>query len=103
MNGGCRQHEAWQARQVGQYRCAVALTRTRVVVLGAGPAGLTVANLLRKAGVDCVLLEQRSRAYIEQRARAGFIEEWAVRALQQHGLADNLLVKAQRHDSFEFR
>lgn len=72
-------------------------------VLGAGPAGLTVANLLRLAGVDCVLLERRSRAYIQQRARAGFIEEWAVRALQAHGLADNLLVKAQRHDSFEFR
>jgi p-hydroxybenzoate 3-monooxygenase len=72
-------------------------------VLGAGPAGLTVANLLRAAGIGCVLLEQRSRAYIEQRARAGFIEEWAVRALQTHGLADNLLVKAERHDSFEFR
>ena len=81
----------------------MALTRTRVVVLGAGPAGLTVANLLRRAGIDCVLLEQRSRAYIEQRARAGFIEEWAVRALQEHGLADNLLARAQQHDSFEFR
>ena len=72
-------------------------------MLGAGPAGLTVANLLRKAGIGCVLLERRSRAYIEQRARAGFIEEWAVRALQAHGLADNLLVRAERHDSLEFR
>jgi p-hydroxybenzoate 3-monooxygenase len=81
----------------------VALTRTRVVVLGAGPAGLTVANLLRKAGIDCVLLEARSRDYIERRARAGFIEEWAVRALEAHGLADKLLARAQRHESFEFR
>jgi p-hydroxybenzoate 3-monooxygenase len=72
-------------------------------VLGAGPAGLTVANLLRKSGISCVLLEVRSRAYVEQRARAGFIEEWAVRALQSHGLADNLLSRAQVHDSFEFR
>jgi p-hydroxybenzoate 3-monooxygenase len=79
------------------------LTRTRVVVLGAGPAGLTVANLLRRSGIDCVLLEEHSRAYIERRARAGFIEEWAVRALEAHGLADKLLARAQRHDSFEFR
>jgi p-hydroxybenzoate 3-monooxygenase len=72
-------------------------------VLGAGPAGLTVANLLRQADIDCVLLEQRSRAFIEARARAGFIEEWAVRALEAHGLADKLLARSQRHDSFEFR
>lgn len=72
-------------------------------MLGAGPAGLTVANLLRRAGIDCVLLEERSRAFIEQRARAGFIEEWAVRALRRHGLADGLLARAQVHDSFEFR
>ncbi len=72
-------------------------------MLGAGPAGLTVANLLRRAGIGCVLLEERSRAYIERRARAGFIEEWAVRALDAHGLADKLLARAQRHDSFEFR
>ncbi len=72
-------------------------------MLGAGPAGLTLANLLRRSGIDCVLLEARSRAYIERRARAGFIEEWAVRALDAHGLADKLLARAQRHDSFEFR
>ncbi len=57
--------------------------RTGVVVVGAGPAGLTVANLLRAAGVDCVLLEAESREFIERRPRAGFIEEWAVRALER--------------------
>jgi p-hydroxybenzoate 3-monooxygenase len=72
-------------------------------VLGAGPAGLTVANLLRKAGIDCVLLEECDRAFIETRARAGFIEEWAVDALRRHGLADGLLARAQVHDRFEFR
>jgi p-hydroxybenzoate 3-monooxygenase len=82
---------------------AVPAERTQVVVVGAGPAGLTLANLLRAAGIDCVLLEERSRAFIEQRPRAGFIEEWAVRALEAHGLADRLLRTAQTQDSFEFR
>src|SRR5258707_13079861 len=78
-------------------------TRTAVAVIGAGPAGLTVANLLRRAGVGVVLLEEESRAFIEQRPRAGFIEEWAVRALQRHGLAGRLVETAQRQETFEFR
>ncbi|MEV6620917.1 4-hydroxybenzoate 3-monooxygenase [Amycolatopsis sp. NPDC051106] len=77
--------------------------RTAVAVVGAGPAGLTVANLLRRAGIGCVLLEQESRAFIEQRPRAGFIEEWAVRGLEQRGLGEQLVAKAPRHEQFEFR
>ncbi|MEV7044961.1 4-hydroxybenzoate 3-monooxygenase [Amycolatopsis sp. NPDC051061] len=77
--------------------------RTAVAVVGAGPAGLTVANLLRRAGIGCVLLEQESRAFIEQRPRAGFIEEWAVRGLEQRGLGEQLVAKAPRHEKFEFR
>ncbi|RXS85233.1 4-hydroxybenzoate 3-monooxygenase [Streptomyces sp. TM32] len=78
-------------------------TRTDVVIVGAGPAGLTVANLLRAAGVDCVVLEAESREFIEQRPRAGFMEEWAVRALERHGLADRLLQRAATQGEFEFR
>lgn len=78
-------------------------TRTQVAVVGAGPAGLTLANLLLRKGISCVLVEQESRAYIEHRPRAGFIEEWAVRALERHGLADRLLRTAQTQSSFEFR
>lgn len=77
--------------------------RTRVVVVGAGPAGLTVANILRAASVDCVVLEAEGRAFIEQRPRAGFLEEWAVRALERRGLADGLLERAHAHHEFEFR
>ena len=71
--------------------------------MGAGPAGLTVGNILRAASVDCVVLEAESREFIERRPRAGVIEEWAVRALQRRGLADNLSERAQRHSSCEFR
>ncbi|MPY59761.1 4-hydroxybenzoate 3-monooxygenase [Streptomyces spongiae] len=74
-----------------------------VVIVGAGPAGLTVANLLRAASVDCVVLETESREFIEQRPRAGFLEEWAVRALERHGLADRIVQGAPTHTEFEFR
>ncbi|MDF3291198.1 4-hydroxybenzoate 3-monooxygenase [Streptomyces silvisoli] len=78
-------------------------TRTQVVVIGAGPAGLSTANLLRQRGVDCVVLEARSREFIERHPRAGFLEEWAVRELERYGLAGRLLRQAGRHGSFEFR
>lgn len=77
--------------------------RAPVVIIGAGPAGLTVANILRAAAVDCVVLETESREFVEQRPRAGFIEEWAVRALRERGLADRLVERAQAHGECEFR
>ncbi|WP_055489213.1 4-hydroxybenzoate 3-monooxygenase [Streptomyces sp. TP-A0356] len=79
------------------------LEHVPVVVVGAGPAGLTLANVLRDAAVDCVVLEAESREFIEQRPRAGFLEEWAVRALERHKLAGRLLERAQTHSECEFR
>ncbi len=77
--------------------------RFPVVVVGAGPAGLTVGAVLRAAHIDCVVLETETRAFIEHRPRAGVIEEWAVRGLQQRGLAVNLLERAELHTACEFR
>jgi p-hydroxybenzoate 3-monooxygenase len=77
--------------------------RTSVVVVGAGPAGLTLANQLRAEGIDCVLLEAGSREFIEQRPRAGFLEEWAVRGLERRGLAGPELLGAEAHGDCEFR
>ncbi|MGW2567971.1 4-hydroxybenzoate 3-monooxygenase [Streptomyces sp. NPDC001537] len=77
--------------------------RFPVVIVGAGPAGLTVGNILRAASVDCLVLEAETREFIEQRPRAGVLEEWAVRGLQERGLADRLLEHAQRHTQCEFR
>ncbi|MET9909613.1 4-hydroxybenzoate 3-monooxygenase [Streptomyces sp. NPDC006476] len=77
--------------------------RFPVVIVGAGPAGLTVGNILRAASVDCLVLETETREFIERRPRAGVIEEWAVRGLEQRGLAENLLDRAQLHTECEFR
>ncbi|NUP62987.1 MAG: 4-hydroxybenzoate 3-monooxygenase, partial [Nonomuraea sp.] len=77
--------------------------RFPVVIVGAGPAGLTIGNILRAASVDCLVLEIETREFIERRPRAGVIEEWAVRGLQERGLADNLLERAELHTQCEFR
>ncbi|MFJ9582197.1 4-hydroxybenzoate 3-monooxygenase [Streptomyces acidicola] len=82
---------------------SVPVQHVPVVIVGAGPAGLTVANLLRAASVGCVVLEIESREFIEQRPRAGFLEEWAVRALERRGLADRIVERAPTHTEFEFR
>ncbi|MFJ3898999.1 4-hydroxybenzoate 3-monooxygenase [Streptomyces sp. NPDC090083] len=74
-----------------------------VVVVGAGPAGLTVGNILRAAGIDCLVLETGTRESIERRPRAGVIEEGVVRGLRQRGLAERLLERALPHTECEFR
>ncbi|MFF4582099.1 4-hydroxybenzoate 3-monooxygenase [Streptomyces sp. NPDC001373] len=74
-----------------------------VVVLGAGPAGLVLGNLLLAAGIDCVVLERASRSHVLTRARAGFLAPNTARILERHGLADGLLRYGLRHGTCEFR
>ncbi|WP_330461200.1 4-hydroxybenzoate 3-monooxygenase [Streptomyces sp. NBC_00820] len=76
---------------------------TPVVVVGAGPAGLTVANLLLRVGVPCVVLERRSRAHVERRQRAGIVETRAVGMFQEWGLGARVLGGAPSDDSLEIR
>ena len=52
--------------------------RTQVAIIGAGPAGLLLAHLLHRSGVDCVVLERRDREYVEGRVRAGVLEQITV-------------------------
>ncbi|WP_308114817.1 4-hydroxybenzoate 3-monooxygenase [Streptomyces sp. ISL-12] len=82
---------------------SAAAERFPVVIVGAGPAGLTVGSVLRAAGVDCLVLETETRRFVERRPRAGVIEEWAVRGLERRGLARRLLERAQPHTACEFR
>src|SRR5688500_2678021 len=60
--------------------------RTKVAIVGAGPAGMFLAHLLRQEGVDCVVIERRDRAYVEGRVRAGVLEQTTVDLMARLGL-----------------
>jgi p-hydroxybenzoate 3-monooxygenase len=77
--------------------------RTQVAIVGAGPAGLLLGRLLRLAGVDTVILERCSRAYVESRIRAGMLEHATVEVLEQAGVADRLHRLGAYHEGFELR
>jgi p-hydroxybenzoate 3-monooxygenase len=64
--------------------------RTKVGIVGAGPAGLTLARLLELAGVETVVLEARSREYCEHRIRAGVLEQPTVELLRAAGAGERL-------------
>jgi p-hydroxybenzoate 3-monooxygenase len=64
--------------------------RTQVGIIGAGPAGLMLARLLHLRGIDSIIIENRSRDYIENRIRAGLIEHWAADMLTEIGVGARL-------------
>jgi p-hydroxybenzoate 3-monooxygenase len=72
--------------------------RTQVGIIGAGPAGLLLARLLSNAGVDCVVVENRSREYVEARIRAGVLEQQTVDLLRDAGVGDRMDREGLRHD-----
>jgi p-hydroxybenzoate 3-monooxygenase len=77
------------------------IRRTQVAIVGAGPAGLLLAHLLRLRGIDSVVLERQSREHIERRIRAGVLEQGSVDLLGKVGLAERLHRERLIHHGLE--
>lgn len=73
--------------------------RTSVAIIGAGPAGLLLGQLLYQAGIDNVILEQRSADYVLGRIRAGVLEQVTMDLLEQAGAAGRMHAEGLPHDS----
>jgi p-hydroxybenzoate 3-monooxygenase len=75
--------------------------RTQVAIIGAGPSGLLLGQLLHLAGIDTVILERRSRDYVLGRIRAGVLEEGTVNLLDRAGVSDRLHNEGLIHTGFD--
>jgi p-hydroxybenzoate 3-monooxygenase len=76
---------------------------TQVGIVGAGPAGLLLAHLLQRAGIESVVLEARTREYVEHRVRAGVLEQGTVDVLTETGVGDRLHREGMVHHGLELR
>ena len=72
--------------------------RTQVGIVGSGPAGLLLAQLLHLRGIETVILERRSRAYVEGRIRAGVLEQGTVAVLNEAGVGERMRREGLAHE-----
>ncbi|MGI5288930.1 4-hydroxybenzoate 3-monooxygenase [Nonomuraea polychroma] len=77
--------------------------RTQVGIIGAGPAGLLLSHLLHLRGISSVVLEKRSRDYVERRVRAGVLEQGTVDTLIEAGVGERMLREGLPHHGIELR
>lgn len=75
------------------------MTETRVVIVGAGPAGMLLSHLLDKAGIETVVLERQTRQYVLDRIRAGVLEWGTVETLRDAGLGARMDAEGHIHDT----
>src|SRR5271165_916794 len=81
----------------------MATIRTQVGIVGAGPAGLTLAHLLHLQGIESVVLERHTREYVETRVRAGVLEQGTVDILCESGVGERLKREGLQHHGVELR
>jgi p-hydroxybenzoate 3-monooxygenase len=77
--------------------------RTQVGIVGAGPAGLLLAHLLRREGIDCVVVERAAREHVRTRLRAGVLEQWTVEMLHEVGLGERIGRLGLKQRAIDFR
>jgi len=70
--------------------------RTQVAIIGAGPAGLTLAHLLHRSGIESVVVENHSREYVVERVRAGVLEQATVDLMVAAGVGHRLQREGMR-------
>ena len=75
--------------------------RVQVAIIGAAPAGLFLGGLLHRAGIDAVVLEQRSKECVLGRIRAGVLEQGTVELLDRAGMASRLHAEGLLHEGFD--
>lgn len=81
----------------------VSTTRTRVAIVGGGPAGLALSHLLHVAGIDSVVIDNRTYHEIETTHRAGILERDSVRLLLDSGVSDRVLRDGHEHQGIDIR
>ena len=75
--------------------------RTQIGIVGAGPAGLLLAHLLRLQGIESIIVENRNRSYLEDRVRAGVLEQGTVDILNESGVGERLNKQGLIHHGIE--
>src|SRR2546430_54847 len=76
---------------------------TQVGIIGAGPAGLMLSHLLHRQGIASVVLERRSRDYVERRVRAGVLEQGSADLLTSTGVGERMTREGLVHDGIKLR
>lgn len=79
----------------------IATHKTQICIIGSGPSGLLLAQLLATAGIDTIILDRQDRAHIEGRIRAGVLEQGTVHAMEEAGVADRLHAEGIPHEGFD--
>ena len=77
--------------------------RTQVGIVGAGPAGLLLSHLLHLEGIESVVLEARSREYVENRIRAGVLEWGTEQLLAETGVGERMRAEGMPHEGVRLR